>query len=114
MKRIETLQDLVDLKKSILDSRDPNKLCITVCGGTGCRAYGSGEIADLIAKDIMKRNTYTSAPSAYQEIPASIPPSAYQETPEPSQEPSRTEEKVEARVEYDKNQKRRIIIRKRG
>ena len=71
-------------------------------------------LADLIAKDIMKRNTYTSAPSAYQEIPASITPSAYQETPEPSQEPSRTEEKVEARVEYDKNQKRRIIIRKRG
>ena len=54
-------------------------------------------LADLIARD-MERNTRATIPSAYQETPES----------------SRTEEKVEARVEYDKNQKRKVTIRKRG
>lgn len=55
MKRLESVQDLKELKKSILDSRDPNKLCITLCGGTGCRAYGSEKVRLAFEDEIERR-----------------------------------------------------------
>lgn len=59
MKRIESLEDLVDLKKSILGSRDPNKLCITVCGGTGCRASGSEKVRLAFEEEVKRQGLGT-------------------------------------------------------
>ena len=45
MSRLNSPDELERLRKSIVDSRDPNKPCIVICGGTGCLALGgTGDI----------------------------------------------------------------------
>ena len=45
MAKVNLLQ-LQELRQKISDSRDKEKTCITICGGTGCHAYGCMQIAD--------------------------------------------------------------------
>jgi len=45
---------LAELRKAILSKRDPSKLCVTICSGTGCHAYGSEEIYESFVKEIQK------------------------------------------------------------
>ncbi|MBD3413996.1 MAG: 4Fe-4S dicluster domain-containing protein [Candidatus Aminicenantes bacterium] len=40
------------LRANIIDSRDKEKTCITICGGTGCHAYGCVEIAQGFEDEI--------------------------------------------------------------
>ena len=40
MAKLKSLGELEALRKSIINKRDPNKACITICNGTGCQAYG--------------------------------------------------------------------------
>jgi NADH-quinone oxidoreductase subunit F len=42
--RLKSDQDLVKLREAVLSERDPNKPCVTICGGTGCRAWGGEEL----------------------------------------------------------------------
>jgi len=44
MKKIRTSQELDSLRNSLLQQRDPNKPCVRVCLGTGCRARGSADV----------------------------------------------------------------------
>jgi NADH-quinone oxidoreductase subunit F len=46
MKTIRTAEELVALQQSLAAMRDPEKVRITVCGGTGCRTSGSETVID--------------------------------------------------------------------
>ena len=56
MKKIKSVSDLENLRKEILSKRDPKKPCITICSGTGCRAYASEKVSDSLQKEIKKQN----------------------------------------------------------
>jgi NADH-quinone oxidoreductase subunit F len=53
--RIKSIDDLVGLRKSIQMKRDPDKKCITVCAGTGCRASGSEVVITAFKEEIKKK-----------------------------------------------------------
>ena len=53
-KRINTPSDLEARRKAIVASRDPNRACVTICGGTGCRVYGSEKVIDILQAEISK------------------------------------------------------------
>jgi len=55
MGKIKTLKQLEDFQDSLVKKRDPNKLCIIVCGGTGCRAYAWDELIRAFEAEIEKQ-----------------------------------------------------------
>jgi len=55
MPRLNSAADLEKLRKEILAKRDPNKLCVTVCSGTGCHAYGCEGVAEAFVYEIKNR-----------------------------------------------------------
>ncbi len=54
MKRLGSPKELETLRKSITSQRDPKRLCITICSGTGCHAYGCEKVTAAFAEDINK------------------------------------------------------------
>ncbi|MCK5562328.1 MAG: NAD(P)H-dependent oxidoreductase subunit E, partial [Thermoplasmata archaeon] len=56
MKKLKKPKDLEELRKSILAKRDPKKTCISVCGGTGCRALGCMKVFEAFETEIKKNN----------------------------------------------------------
>jgi NADH:ubiquinone oxidoreductase subunit F (NADH-binding)/(2Fe-2S) ferredoxin len=54
MKKIRSSQELNSLRNSLLQRRDPNKPCVRVCLGTGCRARGSADVM-MSFKDEIER-----------------------------------------------------------
>jgi NADH:ubiquinone oxidoreductase subunit F (NADH-binding)/(2Fe-2S) ferredoxin len=52
MDRIRTVDELKRLRDSIVAARDPSKPCITVCGGTGCRALGAESVTTAFREEI--------------------------------------------------------------
>ena len=54
-KRLQSVAELDNLRQSILQRRDPNKLCISVCAGTGCRASGAEAVVDAFMDEIERR-----------------------------------------------------------
>lgn len=54
MKKIRSSQELESLRNSLLQQRDPNKPCVRVCLGTGCRARGSADVM-MSFKDEIER-----------------------------------------------------------
>ena len=46
MKRLTSAIELENRRKEILKNQDAEKSCITICCGTGCRAYGADEVAN--------------------------------------------------------------------
>jgi NADH-quinone oxidoreductase subunit F len=55
MTKIASAKELERLCRSIVEGRDPEKPCITICGGTGCHAYGCEKVAEALRKEIKKR-----------------------------------------------------------
>jgi NADH-quinone oxidoreductase subunit F len=53
---LNSAADLEKFRKGILAKRDPNKLCVTVCSGTGCHAYGCGGVAEAFVNEIKSKN----------------------------------------------------------
>ena len=53
--RLESEKELISLRESILGERDPNQLCVTICGGTGCRAWGGEEVRQTFIEEIRKQ-----------------------------------------------------------
>ncbi len=53
--RLRSEKDLKALREAILRERDPNKLCVTICGGTGCRAWGGEEVRQAFIQEIRKQ-----------------------------------------------------------
>jgi len=52
--RLGSPQELEALRDSIIKARDPNQLCIVVCGGTGCLALGAQEVITAFEQEIEK------------------------------------------------------------
>jgi len=55
MAKLNSPLDLENLRQKIISTRDPNRLCVTICSGTGCRAYRSEEVADAFVYEIEKQ-----------------------------------------------------------
>ncbi|MEA3459886.1 MAG: SLBB domain-containing protein, partial [Chloroflexota bacterium] len=56
MAKMRSATELEKWRESILASRDPSKLCITVCGGTGCRALGSKGVNAAFGEELKKQD----------------------------------------------------------
>lgn len=55
MKPLRKIGELEKLKKKLISKKDPKKTVITLCGGTGCNAYGAAKIADIFRNEIKGR-----------------------------------------------------------
>ena len=55
MQKIRTPQELEALRTSLLERRDPDRPCVRVCLGTGCRARGSLEVIEAFEDEIKKQ-----------------------------------------------------------
>ena len=53
--KLRSDKDLMVLQEVIGKERDPNKTCVTVCGGTGCRAWGGEEVRLAFVEEIRKQ-----------------------------------------------------------
>ncbi len=50
--RVETIEQLTALRRSLLFRADPTKARITICAGTGCRACGAEEVIGAFRREI--------------------------------------------------------------
>ena len=55
-RKLKTPSDLEKLRQELLSKRDPKKPCMTICSGTGCRAYGSENVVAAFQEEIRKQN----------------------------------------------------------
>ncbi|MBA7667545.1 Ion-translocating oxidoreductase complex subunit C [subsurface metagenome] len=53
--KIKSLAELESLRGKIIAKRDPEKRCITICGGTGCLALGAQGVIDAFEEEIKKQ-----------------------------------------------------------
>ncbi len=51
-KRLSSPSDLEARREAITASRDPSRTCVTLCGGTGCRVYGSEKVINALQTEI--------------------------------------------------------------
>jgi len=56
--KVKSLAELESLRESIIKERDPDKTIITICGGTGCRAYGCEDVISAF-QEVLKREKLT-------------------------------------------------------
>ncbi len=56
MAKLKSLGELEALRKSIIEKRDPNKPCITICNGTGCQALGSKNVTTAFHEEVERQN----------------------------------------------------------
>jgi NADH-quinone oxidoreductase subunit F len=56
MNKIKSPEDLESLRESVNKTRDPERLCITVCSGTGCHAYGCEKVTQAFVEEIRNRD----------------------------------------------------------
>ena len=54
-KRINSPLELEALGQSIVAKRDPDKPCVVLCAGTGCRAAGAEEVVDAFREEIKQQ-----------------------------------------------------------
>ncbi|MBN2137478.1 MAG: NADH-quinone oxidoreductase subunit NuoF [Sedimentisphaerales bacterium] len=54
MKKLVSASDFAKLRRSLKPTADSNELVVTICGGTGCTALGSGEVYDAFQNCIRK------------------------------------------------------------
>ncbi len=55
MRKLNSPSELEEFRAALRRERDPQKLQITVCGGTGCRANGSMEVARELTRQLEER-----------------------------------------------------------
>jgi NADH:ubiquinone oxidoreductase subunit F (NADH-binding)/(2Fe-2S) ferredoxin/NAD-dependent dihydropyrimidine dehydrogenase PreA subunit len=56
MRRIKSVSDLEKWKENILSKQKQDEIVVSVCGGTGCHAYGCKKVRDQFTKAIRKRD----------------------------------------------------------
>lgn len=54
MSKLKSAAELKKLRQEILSKRDPNKVCVTICSGTGCHASGSEKVYQAFVEEIQK------------------------------------------------------------
>ena len=55
MSKLKSTAELENLRRTLLDKRDPDQPCITICSGTGCQAYGCEKVVDAFKKEVKKK-----------------------------------------------------------
>ena len=55
MNRISSPKELEALRSSLIKARDPNRPCVTICGGTGCLALGAEKVIIAFRKAIKEQ-----------------------------------------------------------
>jgi NADH:ubiquinone oxidoreductase subunit F (NADH-binding)/(2Fe-2S) ferredoxin/Pyruvate/2-oxoacid:ferredoxin oxidoreductase delta subunit len=55
MTRLKSAAELETFRKGVLAQKSPGKPCITVCSGTGCRAYASEAVREAFQEEIRKQ-----------------------------------------------------------
>ncbi|UCG81543.1 MAG: NAD(P)H-dependent oxidoreductase subunit E, partial [Desulfobacterales bacterium] len=55
MGKLKSPQDLVKLREELISLRDPDRICITICSGSGCLACRSREVAAAFADEINRQ-----------------------------------------------------------
>jgi len=60
MERIKSPDELELFRKSILERKDSNKPCITVCASTGCRAFGADKITQAFKRELEEKGLENS------------------------------------------------------
>lgn len=55
MEKIVSFGKLEEIRNEILSRKSPQQTCITVCGGTGCRAWGSEQLVALFEKELKRK-----------------------------------------------------------
>jgi len=59
LNRISSPDELERLRKSIIKRRDPNKPCVTICGGTGCLALRGERVITAFNQEIKRQRLET-------------------------------------------------------
>ncbi|HEY9206585.1 MAG TPA: NAD(P)H-dependent oxidoreductase subunit E, partial [Candidatus Methanoperedens sp.] len=54
--KLKSGKELEVFRKKILAKKDPDKPCITVCGGTGCHASGCNVVAEALKAEVGSKN----------------------------------------------------------
>lgn len=52
MNRLKSQKDLESHREQLQQQRDPQRLLISLCAGSGCGAYGTDEVKDALVKEI--------------------------------------------------------------
>ncbi len=55
MLRLTTVEDLERYRQEVLSRRDPKRPCVTICSGTGCRAYKSEKVALAFQEELARQ-----------------------------------------------------------
>ena len=55
MRKLSSAVELEQWRDQILSQRRAEKPCISICGGTGCHAYRSEDVADALAEEIERQ-----------------------------------------------------------
>jgi len=56
MRKIKSVSDLEKWRETILSKQNQDEVVVSVCGGTGCHAYGCKKVRDEFAKAIKKND----------------------------------------------------------
>ncbi|MCX5914077.1 MAG: (2Fe-2S) ferredoxin domain-containing protein, partial [Deltaproteobacteria bacterium] len=59
MKKIHSVAELKKWKAQLLSGRKKSDKIITVCGGTGCQAYGCQEVKKAFQRELQKQSFKT-------------------------------------------------------
>jgi len=59
LNKLSSPDELEKLRKSIIKQRDPNKPCVTICGGTGCLALGGERVITAFKQEIKRQRLET-------------------------------------------------------
>ena len=55
MKRMQTAQELEAYRQECVASRDPQRIVITICAGTGCQAHGCSNVVTAMRQELDKQ-----------------------------------------------------------
>jgi len=56
MPKLKSANELEQLRKKIQSKKDTDKLCVTICSGTGCRAYGSENVYQSFIEELRRND----------------------------------------------------------
>ena len=56
MRKIKSISDLESWRKQIVAKQKKYKTVVSVCGGTGCQAYGCQKVKEAIRRELRKKN----------------------------------------------------------
>ena len=60
MANLNSTAELETQRVRLLEATDPNLPCITVCGGTGCRVYGSEKVWEALRDELTRQGVQAS------------------------------------------------------